>query len=605
MQAEKQTKLIRILGRVTDYLYPLLLFLFPFVNFNRGIDVTDTTYNLARIALHEDIAGTTWAVAYQLSDMLGRLFMHLPFGGTMAGMNFYCSLLVAVLTMLAYFFSKRTINKHLVFWAELIAVGLCWCPKVILYNYLTYFLMSLAIIFLMYGMNHGRKTALFGAGFFLGLNVFVRFPNVTEVLFIIYVWYCLYLEGKIRSGRIRDDRPKLVPGPEKMTFWNTTLSCVIGYAIGFLIVFLPLSFKFGFDCFPKMIAGLFTSSETARDYKLSTMLHDILGAYAAEFVWILIMLGVVAGGVLLFALFKNRFVRLKKFLYVAVIILMLRFLWGKGMFGFDYGTYFSMIAWATIFVLWGIIVSILVICDTKATRLMKSAACMILLVIGITPLGSNNNIYPVLNNLFLIGPLILQLNMEFVLPTQSKFSEKIHISYYPFRTMLFTMLIATLIQSVGFGFGFVFRDGTDAEMNTRIESGDVMNGMYTTAERAEALTGLSEYLRDFDRDQTRAVFFGDVPGLAYLMDLRCAVSHTWPDLDTYLASTFEQELSEAEGPILLITSADMAESLTEGKADSDKEKILVAYIVKNGYCKTYSNESFAVFEKKENGHDQF
>ena len=64
--------------------------------------------------------------------------MHLPFGATFLGMNFYTALIQTVIAVTAYFVLRGRIPAPLVMLGEFLALGLCWCPSVILYNYLTY-----------------------------------------------------------------------------------------------------------------------------------------------------------------------------------------------------------------------------------------------------------------------------------------------------------------------------------------------------------------------------------------------------------------------------------------------------------------------------------
>lgn len=50
------------------------------------------------------------------------------------------------------------------FLAELAAIGMCWCPSVILYNYLTYALLLAAVILLFRGLVRKHPGCLVAAG---------------------------------------------------------------------------------------------------------------------------------------------------------------------------------------------------------------------------------------------------------------------------------------------------------------------------------------------------------------------------------------------------------------------------------------------------------
>ena len=76
----------------------------------------------------------------------------------------------------------------ILFLGEIIAIGFCWIPAGILYNYLSYFFLTLGVLLLYRGLISEKDKLLFAAGVVLGLNVFVRIPNVTQMSFIVGVW---------------------------------------------------------------------------------------------------------------------------------------------------------------------------------------------------------------------------------------------------------------------------------------------------------------------------------------------------------------------------------------------------------------------------------
>ena len=84
----------------------------------------------------------------------------------------------------------------LIFIGELMALGLCWCPSTILYNYLTYLIMDAGVILLYKGIVENNRRYYVAAGVLLGMNVAVRMPNVVQAAFIVAVWY-----GSMLSGR--------------------------------------------------------------------------------------------------------------------------------------------------------------------------------------------------------------------------------------------------------------------------------------------------------------------------------------------------------------------------------------------------------------------
>jgi hypothetical protein len=200
---------------IDNVAFPVLLLAYPLLKINQGIDVTDTTYSLGNFQYFDTMKGT-WMVATFLANAVGHLLQQLPSGGTLMGMYFYTGLIQAVLALAAYFALKKKIPAPAVFVGELMALGLCWCPSTILYNYLTYLLMLCGALLLYrgvltdcdaqadgdaqvdYGMpangdaqanTRKRVLCLAAAGLCLGANVAVRMPNVVQMAFIVVLWY--------------------------------------------------------------------------------------------------------------------------------------------------------------------------------------------------------------------------------------------------------------------------------------------------------------------------------------------------------------------------------------------------------------------------------
>ena len=125
-------------GRAQRFLFPCILFIYPLLAANQGIDISDPMYSLTNFRFFPELEGT-WALATYLANAVGFLLMKLPFGGTLLGINIYTRLLISAMALLAYFFLKGKMPAWIVFVGEMIAISYCWCTTTILYHYLTYF----------------------------------------------------------------------------------------------------------------------------------------------------------------------------------------------------------------------------------------------------------------------------------------------------------------------------------------------------------------------------------------------------------------------------------------------------------------------------------
>ena len=99
---------------IENFLFPVLLFLYPFIGVCQGLDLEDATYSLANFQYFGQMDGT-WAVATFLSNVWGNLLMHLPFGGTLIGMNCYTVLVQSAMALMVYLTFRGRMAAPLLF----------------------------------------------------------------------------------------------------------------------------------------------------------------------------------------------------------------------------------------------------------------------------------------------------------------------------------------------------------------------------------------------------------------------------------------------------------------------------------------------------------
>ena len=183
-----------------NYIFPLILILYPLRNIFIGLDLADTGYNYANFRYmgleHMD---SMWLFSTYLANVVGHLLTLLPGGHTLLGMNLYTGLWVSLTAVFVYFFcvGKLHVPSALVFLGEFVALSLCWSPSAVLYHYLTYLLFTIGAMLLYLGLTKENSLFLVLAGAALGSNVFVRFPNLTEAVLILALWgYGIFAKKK-------------------------------------------------------------------------------------------------------------------------------------------------------------------------------------------------------------------------------------------------------------------------------------------------------------------------------------------------------------------------------------------------------------------------
>ena len=556
------------------YLFPLILLVYPFVGVNQGLDITDTTYGLSNYEFLP-VIDPMWGLSTFLANVTGRTIMKLPFAGTMLGMGVYCSLIISLVALVAYYCLQRWMPGWMIFIGEFISISLCWCPRVILYNYLTYLFFTLGLLCLLLGMFEWERQNIFLvlAGICLGLNVMVRFPNIIETGLIVVLWFY-----------------QIITGDKILETVKKTLSCIGGFLIGIAVPLLIICGMYGPSAYFNMIGSLFGMTEGASDYTASGMISSILSAYGTTLKDMFIMVPCVAAGVIMFNLLTGKYVFIKKLLYIAGLLVLVRYYFADGVFTRNYGYYDSMFQAAMMFVIIAIALSVIGLAGVlNGSKQEQTLAFAALIVILITPIGSNNYTFPVINNLFFVAPITLWLLRRLMF----RLGEGDY--HFPWQAMITMVIIVLIIQGTLFHGSFAFLDGDGGEKRDSHAVVPKVASMATTAYNADSINELYEALEDQNVLDKKAIFFGSVPGLSYIFDIEPAINTVWPDLDSYSTSKFKEELSKvslsgADAPIVI-----MGQNLTEYANLDAKRDILLDYIASNDYNKVFESDRFVVY----------
>lgn len=564
---------VRIEKGLNRIVFPLLLLAFPLLLMNQGIDISDTTYSLGYYRFMEEM-DVTWVLATYLANVTGALMMKLPMGDTLLGMNFYTGLLTAGIALVCYGVLSKWLPAWIVFLGEVIALGLCWCPTTTLYNYLTYFLLAAGSLFLWRALFCDWSVYYVLAGICLGLNVMVRFSNLAEAALILAVWY---------AGWLKRDRVGI-------TVRRTGL-CLAGYLAGFGSVLFLIVIKYGTGAFGDMVGSLFGMTEEASDYTLWGMVSAAASAYLAGLKWMVYMAPCVIAGMIMFLVKKGKYEKIKRILYCAGIVILLRFYWGQGMFSLRYYNEGCIFQWMMLFLILSVFCAAAgvggYVSEDRKERLM---AVIVLLLILITPLGSNNYTYQNMNNLFLVAPYTLWACYRICLKTGKK---SVH---FPWQAFMALILLMTLIQGVGFGLNYVFRDGIYGEpRDSKVENSAVLKGMYTTAENAESLTGLIDFCENSGVTREPVLIWGDAPGLSYILDVPSAIFTTWPEIPSNTYGALEKALMELEEEPAVILHHETGKPIVEG----EKTDLILDYIKAHHYTCVFENNNYQIYSAAE------
>ena len=575
----------------------VFLFLYAFRNVNQGIDVTDTGYHFSNF-LYMSEMDPMWIFSTYLASVLGHFFTLLPAGNTLLGIHIYTAIIPAVLGVLTFLFFVKVVKLKLweAFCGVLAALALCWCPTTCVYNYLTFLFFAAGAMLLYIGLTKDKPKYLVLAGVCLGVNVLVRFPNAAEAALIVVVWYVCFL----RKEKIGQYLQK--------TGW-----CLLGYLLGLGVMFVQIGIQYGIGEYVNGIIRLLSMTGDASDYTLYSMIYNLIQAYLFSGKWVVIMAVCVGLGVLGFMVYPGRFTWIKCIGYAACCLVLVRWFYGQGMFSLAYDGYGAIFNWSAVTLIVALLMALWTFLSGKTTEQEKILAAVVVVIIGITPLGSNNQLYANINNMFMVVPFVVYVLGKMCRSAKAK---TVTVSKLTLRFSAWPLIIMTIVccamlfwQSLCFGNVFVFRDSVPRD--SQVISIPALAHMKTTAENAESLEALGKYVEETGLKGREVLLFGDVPALSAYLEMPFVMS-PWPDLSSYSNATFEAELEKIVSDIensrpVLIFGGEFYKFLTKQMENEEENNALEAkygfktallrdMIEENDYTNTFMNEDYVIFE---------
>lgn len=585
---------------VEQIIMPIILLFWPLIKVSQGVDVSDSTYSLGNYLFADKLDGV-WVISTFLSNLTGNLIVRLPEGNTLLGANIYTGLFVSAIALACYYVLRRDFTAPVMFLGEFVAISFCWIPTGILYNYLTYLLFTVGALLIYLAIRNDSDRLLGLAGIVLGLNVFVRIPNLAEMALIIVVW----------AMAVYDRSAKKENGSAWPIILRKTGICVAGYVIGALIPFLLIIAIYGVGGISEMITGLSAISGSSKDYTLFGMIIATLKAYVRSFKWIAIIVAVIFAGTIMMAALKNSNA-LKWFgrvAYTIIVGVMLRFMWGRGMFTFRYyEDYTAMFEWGMFTLYLAIICATTVLIKKNYNLLLKTYALITLVMVIITPLGSNNYTCQNLNNMFLVIPFIIYVTGGWLYKGvhRIRLEGVMYGCNFPWMSMLIILGAVVIIQTTLFHVNFVFRDGMDGTPRDAVIGENVANdssikvikGMRTGSSNAKSLTELCEYVASNSDIIKSAVYWGDCPGLSFILQIPSGISTTWTDLDSYGVDRFDLDMID----LSLSDEADTCAiiwhttGVPSGMNADVKQDILFDYIASRHMEVVFENDEYVIYQ---------
>ena len=637
--------------RLWEFVFVAVLVLYPLRHINWGLDLWDTGYGYANFEYmgtqHMD---SMWLFSTYLTTAIGHFLSLLPGAGTLIGMNFYTGLSISLLALLGYYFCTKALHMPagIAFLGEFAAVSFCWCPTGSFYNYVTYVFFLIAAICLYLGLSGGKKRFLFVAGIALGCNVLARFSNLPEAAMIVGVWaygMICYLEERREiaqnAGQSMDfsmektdeQKARKKAGAKlRRKLLQDTGMCLAGYLTALLVLFGYIQIRYGMDEYVKGILRLFSMTEVATDYTAVSMVLGMFDWYFQNLYWeirmcIFLAAGILAAGVLELIGSVSGKEMVKKTLHaftwggsIVIAAVMVIWLYRQGFCATEYTNYGAIIWPGVTFLTLTLLVSLWRIFTPSAPKEEKLISGLIFLIVLITSLGSNNKLYPSMNNLFLALPYMYWQFWRFCRSVQGFRWKRLWVSAIPVKCLFGGFFLLFFVQVALFGRSFVFAEGTGVQdVSAQVTNNETLKGVWMSKERAGWMQEISEYVNAQGLTGKEVLLYGQIPALSYYLQMPAAFN-PWPDLDSYQIGQLEEDMRKMRDrmdadasyrPVVLLEKKcaaylEAGETALEALHPTEKERSLIVdnpkflligqFMEDYGYEKTFENEKFVIYE---------
>lgn len=173
------------------YLFFIGVFALLFPSMLKGIDLTDMAYMLAKYKYVFEQEVPVNGASIIMTDILGGILYHAVPEGQVFLLTLACWVLNCGMALLSFRLLQEYLNGFLLT-AILAGGGFFSIAFIHIVHYDTFsmFFQILAFFVLIKGLDEKNKNLMIISGFILGLNIFVRLPNILQTSFVLLIiWY--------------------------------------------------------------------------------------------------------------------------------------------------------------------------------------------------------------------------------------------------------------------------------------------------------------------------------------------------------------------------------------------------------------------------------
>lgn len=537
----------------------LLVFAVCVYQLRYGIDVQDTSSYLTKFRYFFEKGTGGNALYYLLGEFFGSLvFAVFP---TLYAMNVTGLIVWSLTGLLVYRICRPYLSPLPLSAAVLggLAFSASWV-RCVNWNAWSMLFLTIGIVFLLNGFDTGKKSWFFAAGFVLGINTFVRMPNIIFLGIVIAAAYFYFSEGLKKAAAMC---VPMIAG---------------GVAAGAAGILFSVCFL-GFDKFMADLMWLLGSTgDKESKHNIFDMLAQVgIGAMDGLRQWI--KYGVLIGTVI-------------------VVCLLIKKLWKKDMT--MAGAVFAG----------AVAVSIGVTRDVSVSSTPTLLSVQNFLAYGGIAFGAFGAVWfyksdkrfaalclmEALAMIFMTigtdtGSIFFRVYMALPAAVMAAVLWKLPLKELSILAVF--IVVVTLTTGQNCNVNYVYHDGEYGEAIDSTVDAPVFEGVYTTASRAEYINRLMELLAPYEEKELLTIGAFNVGH--NVTDMKTFFDSAWSDLD-YLSmeefnTVLDTKLSEGNVPVIVIATT----KINGAYWVPEKIAILEELVQTELYETIYTDEWYSVY----------
>ncbi len=569
-----------------------VIIIYPLLFIWQGLDFTDTGFLLTNFQqIFNDPASVESSFRIWLTNVLGGIWVYF-FGDLLGyvGYKFAAVLLVYATLYVSYLILHPYIEKRVLLFGFLLSLMFInRSGYQFSYNSLTAFFYVLSAYFMIKGLRENKTRLIFISAFVLGLNIFIRLPNVLGFFLVFCIFFDGYLNKTCLAVQV------------KRAFYF-----ILGYLISILLSLFAMYVLGHLGGYVSALQGAFLMLNDQYGHHRSDKLVEVIvylhKMVLAKIEFILLGLSVL----LLLLTFSGKF-RSRFLTYVIILVAASAWVY---LYHDVYRDWYGMIS-SVLGVLYPVL--LLHVFDSGKNRRFRLISFTALLILVLAPLGSANGIVNAVLGMYLAIPIafsyisgIREFEVDLKRVTGGSTGRLcLRLSRSEIKLMKIIVIGLFLVFTIKSAYYYTYRDaGNRWEMRYPVNH-TMLKGVLTTAERARVVEDLLVNLPRYVKEDDYLLAYEQISLVYFLTKTRPYLYSSWPML--YSPEKFQKSLNRAlqERPYLPVivrakgNTEDFNWPTTKGlRKDnyylSGCRKIMDGFIGENNYKTVWENSFFEI-----------